>query len=213
MRLAHSTPVLLIGTGGHAKVVIELFRASDRYNPAALIAQDLSSISLLGVPIVGTDADLPRLRASGLAHAFVAIGDNQRRLTMGNKLEGFGFTIVNAIGPAAIISPSVRLGFGIAVMSGAIVNADAQIDNFAIINTGASVDHDCRIGEGAHLGPGSAIAGNVTIGRLAFMGIGSNAIPGTRVGESAIVGAGACVLHDIPAGATAWGVPARIVRG
>ena len=212
MSLAHSTPLLLIGTGGHAKVVIELFRASDRYCPAGLIAQDLTSTSLLGVPVIGTDADLSRLQASGLAHAFVAIGDNQRRLSLGNKLEASGFTIVSAISPAAIVSPSSRLGFGIAVMSGAIINADAQIDNFAIINTGASVDHDCRIGESAHLAPGSAIAGSVTIGRLAFMGIGSTAVPGISIGEFAIVGAGACVLHDIPARATAWGVPARIVR-
>lgn len=212
MNLVQSTPVLLVGAGGHAKVVIELFRASDRYTPAGLIAQDSTSISLLGVPILGCDADLPRLRASGLTHVFVAIGDNQRRLSMGYQLADMGFSIVNAISPAAIVSPSVRLGFGIAIMSGGIVNAEAQIGNFAIVNTGASVDHDCRIGEGAHLAPATALAGNVTAERLAFMGVGSTAVPGVRIGESAIVGAGACVLHDIPAGATAWGVPARIMR-
>lgn len=131
---------------------------------------------------------------------------------MGYQLADMGFSIVNAISPAAIVSPSVRLGFGIAIMSGGIVNAEAQIGNFAIVNTGASVDHDCRIGEGAHLAPATALAGNVTAERLAFMGVGSTAVPGVRIGESAIVGAGACVLHDIPAGATAWGVPARIMR-
>lgn len=104
------------------------------------------------------------------------------------------------------------MGDGIAVMAGAVINAEARIDDFSIINTHASVDHDCWIGEGAHVCPGSTLAGNVRVGSLAFIGAGATVIPGTTIGQDATIGAGACVLRDVPDGASAWGVPARIMR-
>jgi UDP-perosamine 4-acetyltransferase len=207
-----SSPLLLVGAGGHAKVVIELVRAAGTHEVVGLIDRDLEGSPILGVPILGTDVDLPRFRHEGINHAFVGIGNNQRRLQMGRYLQQIGFEIINAISPAAVISVSVKLGRGIAVMAGAVINAEARIDDFAIINTRASVDHDCWVGEGAHLAPGSTLAGNVRIGTLAFVGAGASIIPGKNIGENAVVGAGACVIRDVPNGASAWGVPARIVR-
>jgi UDP-perosamine 4-acetyltransferase len=206
------SPLLLVGAGGHAKVVIELVRAAGMYEVIGLIDRNLKGSLILGVPIVGSDIDLANFRHQGINHAFVGIGNNQRRLQMGRYLRQIGFEIVNAISPAAVISVSVKLGRGIAVMAGAVINAEARIDDFSIINTHASVDHDCWVGEGAHVAPGSTLAGNVRIGTLAFVGAGASVIPGTNIGENAVVGAGACVIRDVPTGASAWGVPARIVR-
>ena len=209
--LLHS-PVLVIGAGGHAKVVIELVRATGAYEIIGLIDLNLSGPPILGVPILGTDGDLPRLRREGIAHAFVGIGNNQRRLQTGYYLRQIDFKIINAISPAAIVSASARLGDGIAVMAGAVINAEARIDDFSIINTHASVDHDCWVGEGAHVCPGSTLAGNVRVGSLAFIGAGATVIPGTTIGQDATIGAGASVLRDVPDGASAWGVPAKIMR-
>ena len=102
--------MLVIGAGGHAKVVIELLRAAGAYEIIGLIDLNLSRASILHVPILGTDEDLPRLRREGIAHAFVAIGNNQHRLKMGYDLRKFEFKIVNAISPSATVSPSARLG-------------------------------------------------------------------------------------------------------
>ena len=210
--LTTSPPVLMIGAGGHAKVVIELVRAAGAYEIIGLIDLNLSGPPILDVPILGTDRDLPRLRREGIKHAFVGIGNNQRRLQTGYYLRQIDFKIINAISPAAIVSVSARLGDGIAVMAGAVINAEARIDDFSIINTHASVDHDCWVGEGAHVCPGSTLAGNVRIGSLAFIGAGATVIPGTTIGQHATIGAGASVLKDVPDGASAWGVPARIMR-
>jgi UDP-perosamine 4-acetyltransferase len=205
-------PVLVIGAGGHAKVVIELVRAIGAYEIIGLIDVNLSGPPILGVPILGTDGDLPRLRREGIAHAFVGIGNNQRRLQTGYYLRQNDFEIINAISPAATVSASARLGYGIAVMAGAVINAEARVDDFSIINTHSSVDHDCWIGECAHVCPGSTLAGNVRVGRLAFIGAGATVIPGTTIGQNATIGAGASVLRDVPDGASAWGVPAKIMR-
>jgi UDP-perosamine 4-acetyltransferase len=203
--------VLIVGAGGHAKVVIELLQAQGR-RVGGLVDADASPRQVLGVPVVGTDADLSRLYSPSLNLAFVAIGDNQTRLMLGRHVQSIGFQLVNAISPAAVVSPSCRLGAGIAVMAGAIINADAEICDFAIINTGASIDHDCIVGEASHIGPGATIAGCVTIGRQAFLGVGSHVIPQLSIGDGALIGAGSCVVRNIPAYAVARGVPARIVN-
>jgi UDP-perosamine 4-acetyltransferase len=204
-----SSPVVIVGGGGHAKVVIELLRAAGFQHISGLIDQNTAKSHVLGLPILGTDVDLPRLRHQGISHAFVGIGDNVQRFTMGQQLQQFGFELVNAISPAAVISDSARLGCGIAVMAGAVINAEARIDDLSVINTCASVDHDCWVAEGVHVAIGCRIAGNVRIRRLAFLGAGATVIPRITIGESAFIGAGSCVIHDIPDNARAWGVPAR----
>src|SRR5262245_44749984 len=119
MPLPTSSPLVIIGTGGHAKVAIEVLRAVGRYKIAGLVDRDAVASTILGIPLLGTDADLPRLRREGIRHAFVGIGDNPRRLQAGQYVRQMGFELVNAISPAAVVSHSAKLGRGIAIMAGA----------------------------------------------------------------------------------------------
>lgn len=201
--------VVIIGGGGHAKVVIESLRASG-HTVAAIVDADPTPREVLGVPVVGDDLKLPELKEQGLSRLFVAIGDNRLREKLGRKAQGLGFTLVNAIHPSAVISPSAKLGQGVAVMAGVTINADAEVGDLAIINTGAVVDHDGRLGMACHLGPASALAGGVTVGDRAFLGVGARAIPGVTIGVDTTVGAGGVVVRDLPDGVLAIGVPAKI---
>lgn len=201
--------VVIIGGGGHAKVVIESLRASGKA-VAAIVDADPTPREVLGVPVVGDDLKLPQLREQGLSGLFVAIGDNRLREKLGRKAQGLGFVLVNAIHPSAVISPSARIGEGVAVMAGVAINADSHIGDLAIINTGAVVDHDCVLGAACHLGPASALAGAVTVGDRAFLGVGARAIPGVTIGADTTVGAGGVVVRDLPEAVLAIGVPAKI---
>lgn len=207
----HLRKTVIVGAGGHAKVVVDLFREAGGHELAGLIDSVAIGTLVNGLPIIGSDDDFARLRNEGITHAHVAIGNNHRRLALARDLQELGFTLTNAISPAAVISPSAILGGGIAIMAGAVVNADSRLDDACILNTCSSLDHDGHIAEGAHVGPGCALAGNVRVGRLAFLGVGTCAIPGTEIGEEAVIGAGSCVIRSVPAGATAYGVPARVV--
>lgn len=200
-------PVVIIGAGGHAKVIIELLRGSG-VTIAGLTDADSTPRNVLGVPVLGDDGLLPILLSQGIRNAFVALGDNRLRLDIGVGLQALGFHLVNAISPRATISPSARLGCGIAIMAGAVINAEAKIGDLVIINTGAGIDHETVLGAACHIGPGVAIAGGVRIGSSALLGIGSSVAPGRTVGEGAIIGAGACVIHDVNPYVTAVGVPA-----
>lgn len=201
--------VVIIGGGGHAKVVIEILRAAGE-TVAAIVDADPTPRTILGVPVVGDDLALPALRERGLTRLFVAVGDNRLRETLGRKARGMGFILANAVHPSAIVSPSARLGEGVAVMAGAVINAESQIADLAIINTGAVVDHDCRLGAAAHVAPGAALAGGVSVGDRAFLGVGVRVIPGVTIGADTVVGAGGVVVRNLPAAVLAVGVPAKI---
>jgi UDP-perosamine 4-acetyltransferase len=203
--------VVIIGAGGHAKVVIELLEEDGRYELAGCTSQGGPG-QVLGLNVLGDDSILPSLYAGGVRHAFVAVGNNRARYDLIRHLRADGFHLVNAISRHAVISPRVRLGEGIAIMAGAVINAASDIGDGAVVNTGATVDHDCRIGECAHIAPGCTLAGCVTVGEGTFLGAGCRVIPNVLIGAWATVGAGAAVIRDIPEHTTAVGVPARVMR-
>lgn len=196
-------PVVVIGGGGHAKVVIATLRAMN-ITVGGVLDDDtrLWDTSLLGVPVTG-----PIRREAAIEGPVVlAIGRNESRKMLAQQLPCEWATVVH---PRAWVDPTAILGPGTVVLAGAIVQADAIIGAHVIVNTGATVDHDCVIGDYVHLAPGVNLAGSVEVGEGAFLGIGSTAIPGVCVGEWARAGAGAVIVRDVPRKTLCLGVPAR----
>lgn len=203
--------IVIVGGGGHAKVCIELLLDMGESVAFCVASEDGPSVCG-GIPVLRGDDHLLRLRREGFTKAFVAIGSNEMRDHLAREVVGSGYNLVNAVSPHAIISPSARLGIGIAIMAGAVVNAEASISDMAIINTGATVDHDCVIGRAAHIGPQCGLAGNVEVGQRSLLGVGCSVIPQRKIGSNVTIGAGAVVVADIPDDSTVVGVPARILE-
>jgi UDP-perosamine 4-acetyltransferase len=206
---------VIIGAGGHGKVVLDILQAGGRYRPVGFIDADpkLAGTTVAGLPVFGAIHLLNKLkRQYQLKAAIIAIGDNRARCGYVQPILDHSLELISAIHPTASVSRSARLGRNVVVAAGAVVCTEARIGDLAIINTSAIVDHECEIGEAAHVCPGANVAGRVRIGSRAFVGLGANVIQCLSIGDGAVIGAGAVVLHDIPAGATAVGVPARIVK-
>jgi sugar O-acyltransferase (sialic acid O-acetyltransferase NeuD family) len=206
--------VLIVGAGGHGKVVLDILRAADLYEPAGFIDADpaLAGTSSGGIKVLGAMNLLPKLHRQGIKAAIVAIGDARARRHCAALLRELGIELVNAVHPTAFVSPTAVLGQGVVVAAQAAVSTESRVDDLAIINTSAVVDHECHIGEAAHVCPGAHLAGRVSVGRDSFIGLGANVIQCLKIGEGATVGAGAVVREDVPAFSTVVGVPARVIR-
>jgi UDP-perosamine 4-acetyltransferase len=206
----NTNSVVLIGGGGHAKVIADILDRTGA--PIAGCVCPRGSSQLPDIPWLAEDIDLETILARGLHLVHIAIGDNSIRQRLCRSVVARGFRLASAISPEAVVSTRATLGQGVAVMPGVVVNAYARIGECAILNTCASVDHDCDVGAFAHVAPGCRVAGNVVIGEGSFIGTGCSIIPGMHVGEWSVLGAGSVVIQSVPDRVTAVGVPARVVK-
>jgi sugar O-acyltransferase (sialic acid O-acetyltransferase NeuD family) len=200
--------VIVIGAGGHAKVVISTLLASgikiDKIfddNPEKW-GSNIFDIEVTG-PLSSIDCNSSTV-------ALTAIGDNKtRRDVVGRFGQLRWITVVH---PTAYVHPTVRLGKGTVVFAKAVIQPDTSIGDHCIINTGSTIDHDCLVGNYVHISPGVNLAGEVQLGDGAFCGIGSKVINGIRIGKWATIGAGGVVINDLPEDSLAVGVPAKVIN-
>lgn len=204
--------IVIIGAGGHAKVLIDIFKSMKIYKIIGATSSDKIKRTIYGIPILGDDSILLDLYKKGVNNAFIAIGDCKLRNRIFDHTNKIGFNIVNAISPHTNISPTVKIGKGVAIMPGVSINVDSIIEDNVIINTNASIDHDNVIKKSAHIGPGCNLAGNVTVGEGTFLGIGCKVIPKIFIGKWSIIGAGSVIIKDVPSNTKVFGVPAKIIN-
>ena len=195
--------ILVLGSGGHAKVAADIALEMG-HEVLGFLDDTTNGEDVLGFPILGRVNSWEEHGAEGLA---LGIGSNGvRRRLMELNPDAPWLTLVH---PFSSVSRFAKVGKGSMVAFGACVGPGAVVGQGAIINTQASVDHDCRVGDYAHIAVGATLAGTVTIGGEAMVGAGAVVIQNLTVGSGSIVGAGAAVVRDVPEGVTVMGVPAR----
>lgn len=202
--------LLIIGAGGHGKVVAEIALKMNRWSQIAFLDNDESRRSALNFDVIGKSDDA--FRYIGGYDLFVAIGDNRIREELQEKLEKAGANIPILIHPQSIIGNDVSIGMGTVLMAGSIINCCSKVGKGCIVNTGATIDHDNEIEDYVHLSPGTHLAGNVRIGKGTWIGIGGLVSNNVSIITRSIIGAGAVVIKDINTAGTYVGVPARGVN-
>ena len=205
-------PVIVIGGGGHAKVLVSTLLLLHR-RVLGFVDRRPSMPPLLGIAQLGDDSAvfLESPNQVRLVNGVGSIDSTVSRRTVYEKFRERQYVFDTVIHPSAVIAPEVQIEDGVQVMAGAVVQPGSRVGANAIINTGARVDHDCSIDAHAHVAPGATLSGHVHIGEGAHVGTGASIIQGINVGVAAMVGAGAVVVSDVPAGVTVVGVPARPV--
>lgn len=204
--------LVILGSGGHAKVVVDIVELAGEYDILGLLDDyKPAGSAVCGYPVLGS---LELLRDLSADAAVAAIGDNAVRERIVQRASAFapGLTFATVVHPRAVIARSAALGEGTVVMAGAVVNADTVIGRHCIINTNASVDHDVVLGEYVSVAPRAATGGGVRIGSHASIGIGATLIHGIAIGEHTVIGAGSTVVGSIESYSVAYGTPARRIR-
>lgn len=206
--------VLVIGGGGHGKVVVEAIAAEGQFDITGVIDEAAQpGVKLLGYTVFGGEAVLlDTVTRYGVFGVVVAVGDNAQRAAVVERVakQHPQLSFPTIIHPFSSISSSASIGRGSVLLAGSIINANASVGAFCIVNTAASLDHDSQLGDYAMLNPHCAVAGNVTIEPFALIGMGANVLQKRRIGRNTVIGAGATVVHDIGDNCVAIGTPARV---
>ncbi len=208
--------IFIIGSSGHAKVIIDIVEKEGKYEIAGLIdSYKNKGEETLGYKIIGTEKDLPQLLASFPgASIIIAIGDNWIRHLVKEKITAIApeLKFASTIHPSAQIAKNVKIGKGVVIMAGAIVNSESTIGDFTIINTKAAIDHDGTMMRFSSLAPGVTAGGNVTIGEFSAISIGASIKHNISIGNHAVIGAGSIVLNNCNNNVIMYGVPAKEIR-
>lgn len=206
--------VIVIGAGGHARVVADALLCAD-VRVLGFTDADPSSWGLtnFGLPILGGDDVLASYDPTTVCLANgIGMVDPQgsivRRQVQG-KLAACSWRFVAVHHPSAIISPRAQLAEDVQVLAGAVIQAGASVGAGAIINSRAVVEHDVRVGAWTHVAPGAVICGGAQIGSSAHVGAGAVVRQGIELGNSVLVGVGAAVVRHQLSVTSLAGVPAR----
>lgn len=206
-------PVILLGAGGHARVLIDCLKLNGISIQGITSPDFIKGKDYCGLPLLGTDEYLKNINPGEvlLVNALGTVKLTEKRKTLYETWKQKGFSFLTLFHPSAVVSKDSIIEEGVQVMAGAVVQPGTRIGTNTIINTQASVDHDCEIGAHVHIAPGAILCGGVRIGDLTFIGTHASIVQGLSIGKSVMVAAGAVVTRSVSDLNFVAGIPARSI--
>ena len=199
--------VIVIGAGGHAKVVASTLLAAG-FDIVGFFVTDSESpqiaTTIFGIPVRGRNELDPKV----CPNAIIGVGKNDVRKKLSQQ---FNFNWISVVHPFSWVHQEVSIGEGTVICAGSIIQPGAKIGSHVIINTKSSVDHDTFVGDFSHISV-AHLAGGATIDEGVFLGLHSAVLPYLHVGAWATVGAGAVVTKNVDPYTTVVGIPARAIK-
>ncbi len=201
-----SKDVIIIGAGGHAKVIADIiYKSGD--NLIGFLDDNLANKGkeiYLGKKVLGTTKDIENYNKN---YFIIGIGNNSIRKKINNENN---LKLYTAIHPSAIIAQDVKIGTGSVIMAGVVINPGTVIGKNCIINTCSSLDHDNLLEDYVHISPGAHLAGTVSVKEGTWICTGATIINNITIAQNNIIGAGSVVIKDInEENGTYVGVPVK----
>ncbi len=200
--MAMMQDVILVGAGGHGKVVLDSLTYSDQYQVIGATDILAESNQFDVVKMLGDDSVIEKWLPDQiyLANGIGFLPKQNQRKNIYQRFKQQTYSFITIAHPTAIISTSAQLHEGVQVFAGSIIQAVAEIGENSIINSGVIIEHDVKIGAHAHVAPGAIICGGVNIGEGVFVGAGARIIQGINIGKGSIIAAGAIVTRNVEDG-------------
>ena len=205
-------PVIIIGAGDHAKVLLDILLEQNVYVIGLTDKSISKGTCIYGVSVIGDDSEILKYKTDEieLINGIGSVGNTSLRRKVFVSLKEKGYVFKSVIHPSVIISKRAKIGEGTQLLAGSVVNTEAEIGDNTIINTKTSIDHGCVIGKHCHIAPGCSFSGCVKVGEGTHIGTGTSIIQGINIGNNVLIGAGSVVISDVSDNEKAFGVPARV---
>lgn len=206
--------LVIVGSGGLgpeiAWLVEEINQDKKSWNILGYLEASTAKVgtSVVGYPVLGTDADAARYRDARFA---LGVGDPRLRRRIVESMRGLGLQWATLISPTVRIHPSNRLGVGVTIGRLTDLTVCCSIGNHVMLNIHVVVGHSVEIGDYSVIDPNVTINGEARIGSTCL--VGANAfVRDVTVGDCSTVGAGSVVVKDVEPDCVVAGVPAAVIR-
>lgn len=209
--------IVIIGAGGHAKVVADIILKrkevlKEELNIIGFLDDNFDKIEyreIFNIPILGSLDLIEEFKNKDYEY-IIAIGNNLIRRKLAKKYSKLNY--YTAIHPTAVIGNMITLDIGTVVMANVVVNSYSKIGKHCILNTSCVIEHDNIIRDYTHISPSATLCGKVRVDTCVWIGGGSRIIQGVSIGENTVVGLGSVVLKNINKNCVVIGNPANILR-
>ncbi len=193
-------PVVILGAGGHASVLIDILCEQQREISGIVSPEiDLNREVFRGLSYYESDDDVLRFSPDEilLVNGIGSLPKSTLRTQIYEKFNQLGYEFETIVASSSVVSKYAFLAKGSQVLSGAVIQTSASIGENTIINTGAIIEHDCCIGRNNHIAPGVTLSGHVTTSNNVHIGTGASVIQSLSIGRGSIIGAGSTIIENV----------------
>jgi sugar O-acyltransferase (sialic acid O-acetyltransferase NeuD family) len=214
-----TTPIVILGAGGFAREVLDVFDACNEQRPGSYdVLGFLSELpsdwqrTVNGKPVLGGFEWFERDPGRRGAQVICGIGNPGVRKRVTERCAALGLSFATVIHPRATCTRWLTLGEGTVVTAGVVLTNQIRIGRHVHLNLNCTIGHDAVLHDYVTVAPGVHVSGNVTVGEGCDLGTGAAVIQKVSIGAWSVVGAGAVVTKDLPDRVTAVGVPAKVIK-
>jgi acetyltransferase EpsM len=205
------------GKGGLVSQVIEDNRANfqDYSLEIAGFVNDYDlGKDILGYPVLGTIADIPRLLKEDYYFVFtIHITErNYKTEELFLKCNLPQERLATVISKRAFVAENAKLASGVCVMQFASISNAAEIGMCTMIGGRAFVGHNTKIGSLCHITATSVVGSHIHIGKAVTIGLHATVIEFCEISDYALIGACSMVRKKVGEGQVWVGLPARYLR-
>lgn len=158
--------LLIYGSRDFARTVADLIRHCG-HEPVGMVDDFRRDGDILG----GLD-EVAKSHPAADCGIAIAIGysDIPARWRAWERVRAAGYRAPALVHPRAYVADTARLGEGVMVMAGAIVDTRAELGDLAVVWPGACINHDARVGCNSFISPNATLCGYARVGQDCFVG-------------------------------------------
>lgn len=208
--------MLIIGAGGHAKEVLEVFYQNNALENIYFfddVTENMPNMIYQKFKVIKTISEVENLFKIRENTFVLGVGSSFIRYKLAKKFIALGGKLCSAVSPFAQIGHyEVVLGKGVDIMTNTVITNNVIIGEGTLLNRNTNISHDAIIGKYCEFSPSVNISGNCTIGNFCSFGTGAIVLPKITIGDNVIVGAGAVVTQGVESNSVVVGIPAKVIR-
>ena len=201
--------IVIIGGGGHSKVVVDIINTQthSNYNIIGYFDDDKKK-DLCNIPYLGEIKNIKNCESEN--YHIIAIGNIRIRRQIYKQYNKLRY--ISLVHHKSIVSQDAIIEEGTVICAGAIVQPKVKIGKCCIINTNSNIDHESIICDFVNINPSATLCGNVLIGKNTIVGANATIIEKIKIGKCNIIGAGSVIIRDTDGHSKLVGVPGKLLN-